>query len=121
MPTSPSCGWNSFGPPPIDSLAPAEHIYVVVSRLGAVWCKGQGFLMVSLSCNLIFPSRDCLPLPYFNMSLGTTTSFLGTPIITSEKLNGKHHMSWFASFELWFLGQGFCDHLEEDGVKVPSD
>jgi len=30
-------------------------------------------------------------------------------------------LSWSASVELWFLGQGFHDHLEEDGSSVPKD
>lgn len=55
------------------------------------------------------------------MSRGTISSFFGTPSITFEKLNGKKYLSWYASVEFWFFGQGFHDHLEEDGVQFHSD
>jgi len=54
------------------------------------------------------------------MSSTPTVSF-GTPSVTTKKLNGKYYLSWSASLELWFLGQGFHDHLEEDGSLLPPD
>lgn len=27
----------------------------------------------------------------------------------------------FASVELWFIGQGSHDHVQEDGSKIPPD
>jgi len=30
-------------------------------------------------------------------------------------------ISWSASVEMWFLGQGYHDHLEQDGSNVPFD
>ncbi|RVW79073.1 Retrovirus-related Pol polyprotein from transposon RE1 [Vitis vinifera] len=36
----------------------------------------------------------------------------GSPMITSEKLVGsENYLSWSASVELWFMGQGYEDHL----------
>jgi len=55
------------------------------------------------------------------MSSRSIPSFSGTTSIILEKLNGKNYLSWSASVELWFLGQGFHDHLEEDGSSVPQD
>ncbi|RDX93337.1 Copia protein, partial [Mucuna pruriens] len=42
-----------------------------------------------------------------------TKELLGTPTITSEKLNWKNYRAWSALVVLWFLGQGFHDHLEK--------
>jgi len=53
-------------------------------------------------------------------SVGPTVSFSGTPVITSKKLSGSK-LSWSASVELWFLGQGHHDHLEKDFTKVPAE
>ena len=43
-------------------------------------------------------------------------------MITSEKLVGsENYLSWFASVELWFMGQGYEDHLvtqEADILEV---
>nr|CAN76133.1 hypothetical protein VITISV_036298 [Vitis vinifera] len=37
----------------------------------------------------------------------------GSPMITSEKLVGsENYLSWSASVELWFMGQGYEDHLD---------
>jgi len=44
---------------------------------------------------------------------GYVFSISGTPTITSEKLNGKNYLAWSASVELWFLGQGYHEHLEQ--------
>ncbi|BAT98680.1 hypothetical protein VIGAN_09235200 [Vigna angularis var. angularis] len=55
------------------------------------------------------------------MASGSALSFSGSPSITSEKLNGKNYMSWSAAVEMWFLGKGRYDHLEQDGSQVPSD
>jgi len=39
---------------------------------------------------------------------------------TKEKLNGKNYLSWSASIELWFLGQGFHNPLEKDSSEISS-
>ena len=54
-------------------------------------------------------------------SAGLAFSFSGTPTITTAKLNWKNYLSWSASVELWFLGQGHHDHLEKGIDTVPSD
>ena len=54
-------------------------------------------------------------------SSGPILSFSGTPTITTAKLNWKNYLSWSASVELWFLGQGHHDHLEKDAEAVPDD
>lgn len=48
-----------------------------------------------------------------HLSIGPAHLFL-SPTITLEKLNGKNYLSWYASIELWFLGQGFHNPLEKD-------
>jgi len=55
------------------------------------------------------------------MASRRVVSFSRIPTITSEKLNGKNYLSWSASVQLWFLDQGFHDHLEQDGSNVPSN
>nr|KYP50624.1 hypothetical protein KK1_027561 [Cajanus cajan] len=45
-------------------------------------------------------------------SPGPILPISNTLTITTEKLNGKHYLSWAASVKLWFLGQGYHDHLE---------
>ena len=41
-----------------------------------------------------------------------TSVIFGSPTITSEKLIGsENYPSWSASVELWFMGQGYEDHL----------
>jgi len=54
-------------------------------------------------------------------SYGLVLSFSGTPTITTAKLNWKNYLSWSASVELWFLGQGHHDHLEKGAEAVPND
>ncbi|WVY98722.1 hypothetical protein V8G54_030873 [Vigna mungo] len=53
-------------------------------------------------------------------STGINFSLSTTPTITSAKLNWKNYLSWSSSVELWFLGQGYHDHLEQD-VSTISD
>ncbi|KAL2332348.1 hypothetical protein Fmac_019929 [Flemingia macrophylla] len=38
-------------------------------------------------------------------------------MIITEKLNGKNYLSWAASVETWFLGQGYHDHLEQENIE----
>lgn len=54
------------------------------------------------------------------MSTGPTISS-GIPSITAWKLNGKMYMSWFAFVEMWLVGQGYHDYLEQDGGNVPFE
>ncbi|RVW32163.1 Retrovirus-related Pol polyprotein from transposon RE1 [Vitis vinifera] len=45
----------------------------------------------------------------------------GSPMITSEKLVGsENYLSWFASIELWFMGQGYEDHLVTQEADIPE-
>ena len=45
----------------------------------------------------------------------------GSPMITSEKLVGsENYLSWSASVELWFMGQGYEDHLVTQEVDIPE-
>ena len=44
-----------------------------------------------------------------------------SPTITSEKLIGSENfLSWSASVELWFMGQGFEDHLIKPEDAIPN-
>ena len=52
---------------------------------------------------------------------GPVLSFFGIPTITTTKLNWKNYLSWSASVELWFLGQGHHDHLENSVEAISID
>ncbi|RDX67190.1 hypothetical protein CR513_53964, partial [Mucuna pruriens] len=55
----------------------------------------------------------------FSFSQGSIISFSGTPTISTKKLNNwKNYKAWSDSIELWFLGQGFHDHLEKQEAEI---
>ena len=44
-----------------------------------------------------------------------------SPMITSEKLVGsENYLSWSAFVELWFMGQGYEDHLVTQEADIPE-
>ncbi|GAU10062.1 hypothetical protein TSUD_423020, partial [Trifolium subterraneum] len=47
-------------------------------------------------------------------------AFHGTPIITTEKLNGKNYLNWHSSVEIWFLGQRLSDHLTKKVSEIDA-
>uniref|UniRef100_F6HBQ9 Retrotransposon Copia-like N-terminal domain-containing protein n=1 Tax=Vitis vinifera TaxID=29760 RepID=F6HBQ9_VITVI len=50
----------------------------------------------------------------------TSVNF-GSPTITSKKLIGsENYLSWSASVELWFVGQGYEDHLVTPEDAIPN-
>ncbi|RVW84329.1 Retrovirus-related Pol polyprotein from transposon RE1 [Vitis vinifera] len=50
-----------------------------------------------------------------------TSVISGSPTITSEKLIGsENYLSWSASVELWFMGQGYEDHLVTPEDAIPD-
>ena len=50
-----------------------------------------------------------------------TSVISGSPTITSEKLIGsENYLSWSTSVELWFMGQGYEDHLITPDDAIPS-
>ena len=45
----------------------------------------------------------------------------GSPMITSEKLvDSENYLSWSASVELCFMGQGYEDHLVTQEADIPE-
>ncbi|RVW88820.1 Retrovirus-related Pol polyprotein from transposon RE1 [Vitis vinifera] len=45
----------------------------------------------------------------------------GSPMITSDKLVGnENYLSWSTSVELWFMGQGYEDHLVTQEADIPE-
>ena len=45
----------------------------------------------------------------------------GSSTITSEKLIGsENYLSWLAYVELWFMGQGYEDHLITTEDAIPN-
>ena len=45
----------------------------------------------------------------------------GSPMITSKKLVGsENYLSWPAFVELWFMGQGYEDHLVTQEADIPE-
>ena len=50
-----------------------------------------------------------------------TSVISGSPTITSEKLIGsENYLSWSASVELCFMGQGYEDHLITPEDAIPN-
>ena len=50
-----------------------------------------------------------------------TSVIFGSPTITSEKLIGsENYLSWSASVELWFMGQGYKEHLITPEDDIPG-
>ena len=50
-----------------------------------------------------------------------TSAISGSPTITSEKLIGsENYLSWSTSVELWFMGQGYEDHLITLEDAIPN-
>ena len=50
-----------------------------------------------------------------------TTIISRSPTITSEKLIGsENYLSWLASVELWFMGQGYEDHIVTPEDAIPD-
>ncbi|RVW90825.1 Retrovirus-related Pol polyprotein from transposon TNT 1-94 [Vitis vinifera] len=50
-----------------------------------------------------------------------TSVISGSPMITLEKLVGsENYLSWSASVELWFMGQGYEDHLVTQEADIPE-
>ncbi|RVW85016.1 Retrovirus-related Pol polyprotein from transposon TNT 1-94 [Vitis vinifera] len=50
-----------------------------------------------------------------------TSVLSGSPLITSEKLVGsENYLSWSVSVELWFMGQGYEDHLVTQEADIPE-
>lgn len=42
-------------------------------------------------------------------------------MITFGKLKGKSYVAWSASMDLWFLGQGYHDHLKKTSKEVSEE
>ena len=50
-----------------------------------------------------------------------TSVIYGSPTITSEKLIGsENYLSWKVYVELWFMGQGYEDHLITLENAIPN-
>ena len=57
----------------------------------------------------------------FSLSLSTWYQSQGRKLFTSEKLIGsENYLSWSASVELWFMGQGYEDHLVTSEDAIPD-
>ena len=53
----------------------------------------------------------------------TFNSFVSrNPMITLDKLTrSKNHLSWADSVDLWFIGNGYEDHLTTEDTSIPKD
>ena len=50
-----------------------------------------------------------------------TSVISGSPTITSEKfIHSENYLSWSASVEIWFMGQGYEDHLITPEDAIPN-
>ncbi|RVW88592.1 hypothetical protein CK203_033008 [Vitis vinifera] len=99
-------------------------------------CTSKPPLVLSKPCFSIFlafqPPRiffqpptasngSSLPWPRPMCALGRPLLHLQSPTITLEKLIGsENYLSWSASVELWFMGQGYEDHLVTPEDAIPD-
>lgn len=69
--------------------------------------------------------RSFFLLILFSMATkGTSFSLVlsETPIITLDKLVGStNYLSWVDSMQLWFIGNGYEDHLTTTNDKISKD
>jgi len=83
---------------PNSSIPISDFIFLFqpTTRVGARSLSVLGFMLFVLKfCHFFYMD-----------SISSTPFILVTPTITSSRLNWKNYSSWFASMELWFLGQG---------------
>ncbi|RVW39326.1 Retrovirus-related Pol polyprotein from transposon RE2 [Vitis vinifera] len=68
------------------------------------------------------PGLSSIQIREYDHQKSDLTSVLsGSPLITSEKLVGsENYLSWSASVELWFMGQGYEDHLVTQEADIPE-
>lgn len=60
--------------------------------------------------------------PIFEMtSVDFVFSFSGTPIIATTKLNWTNNLSWSGSIDLWFLSQGYHNHLGKEANAISTE
>ena len=50
----------------------------------------------------------------------TIPHFLGTPVITTKKLNGQNYLAWSSTVEIWFLGHGLEANLSTTISTIPE-
>ena len=67
------------------------------------------------------PEAPSSGLKISSSSIAITHAFLGSPIITSEKLYSKNFLAWLALVEVWFLGEGLSDHLTKSISDIPKE
>ncbi|RDX62251.1 hypothetical protein CR513_59438, partial [Mucuna pruriens] len=123
-----ACAHNygpSSGVPPATAAAAICHCRpaAVYHCLSLPFCSSASFLPTP-TFRILVGSINCLRLKMAttsSLSQGSIISFLGTPTITAEKLNWKNYRAWSDSVELWFLGQGFHDHLEKQEAEIPEE
>ena len=52
----------------------------------------------------------------------TFNSFVfGTPMVNLDKLRSENYQSWVDSVNLWFIGNGYEDHLTTADTSIPED
>ncbi|RVW72973.1 Retrovirus-related Pol polyprotein from transposon RE1 [Vitis vinifera] len=76
---------------------------------------------------LVVPRRDLRPSPFFGGATPQSEAVLGLSSIQTyfilhiKKLVGsENYLSWSASVELWFMGQGYEDHLVTQEADIPE-
>ncbi|KAK2454629.1 VPS35 endosomal protein sorting factor [Trifolium repens] len=122
-------------PPSAASFSPAFVLWVSFFLPGSVETPSS-FLFSHLRCVSVV-SRFCRigfsAISIFNIAIleipkndADSTkknlisyAFHGTPVITTEKLNGgKNYLNWHSSVEIWFLGQRLSDHLTKKASEI---
>ncbi|RVW56411.1 Retrovirus-related Pol polyprotein from transposon RE1 [Vitis vinifera] len=119
----PAPSWPSS--PPQSSTSPASPLFFLFlaflpfrPHLTGLPLHLRGLGAASL------PLQGSLRSKYVNMTTKNqifTSVLSGSPLITLEKLVGsENYLSWSASVELWFMGQGYEDHLVTQEADIPE-
>jgi len=80
-----------------------------------------GYMLSLTILGFLFSSKVWSLFLLLNMaSIGFVHVFSIAPSTKSKWFNWKNSLSWSTYVELWFLGQGYCDHLEIELNYTPN-
>ncbi|RVW89814.1 Retrovirus-related Pol polyprotein from transposon RE2 [Vitis vinifera] len=92
--------WGFLPPPTLQTIVPASFGYFF-SHPNPCTC-----LRKCSSTFPVVPRRDLKPSPF--------------PVVPRRDLQPDNYLSWSASVEIWFMGQGYEDHLITQEADIPE-
>ncbi|RVW54465.1 Retrovirus-related Pol polyprotein from transposon TNT 1-94 [Vitis vinifera] len=120
--------FSGDAPPPPASSAADQHPYLLVLPSEPCTYLFWGFLSPS-AFQTAFPAKFRLlslhPIPARALGSvllpsGGTTSRSEAVSLFREMVGSENYLSWSASVELWFMGQGYEDHLVTQEADIPE-